>query len=59
MAARGSFTHSDTAGANRFRFTGRIADKALKPGNYRLDAIPTDYAGNVGPTARSRFHIVR
>jgi hypothetical protein len=37
--AVGSFTHQDTAGANRFRFSGRIGHRALKRGSYRLQAI--------------------
>jgi hypothetical protein len=34
---KGSFTVSAAAGANRFRFTGRVGTRVLKPGNYRLD----------------------
>lgn len=59
VAVSGDFTHSDSTGANNFRFTGRIGGRALKAGNYRLDATPKDAAGNVGPTMRSQFHIVR
>jgi DNA-binding beta-propeller fold protein YncE len=59
VAVRGSFTHADIAGANRFHFSGRIGGKALKAGNYRLNATPKDTAGNVGRTVRSQFHIVR
>jgi hypothetical protein len=33
---KGSFTHSGQAGANSFKFSGRIAGKGLKPGRYRL-----------------------
>ena len=33
-----AFTRSATGGANSFRFTGRVAGKALKPGAYRLVA---------------------
>jgi hypothetical protein len=59
VLVRGSFRRSNVVGANRFRFTGRIAGAALKPGNYRLDAIPKDTAGNVGRTVRSQFRVVR
>jgi hypothetical protein len=33
---KGGFTHSGQAGQNRFKFSGRIAGKGLKPGRYRL-----------------------
>jgi hypothetical protein len=37
-AVKGTFTHSGQAGQNRFKFSGRIAGKGLKPGSYRLVA---------------------
>ena len=55
----GSFTHADNAGLNHFRFTGRIGGKSLTPSNYRLDAAPSDTAGDVGPTAHALFTVVR
>ena len=55
---RGSFTHRDNTGTNHFRFSGRIAGNALKPGNYRLDAAPRDAAGHRGRTVRSPFSIL-
>jgi hypothetical protein len=33
----GRFSHADAAGPNRFRFSGRLAGKALPPGEYRLE----------------------
>jgi hypothetical protein len=33
---KGSFAHSGQTGQNRFKFSGRIAGKGLKPGGYRL-----------------------
>jgi hypothetical protein len=33
---KGNFTHGGTAGQNRFKFTGRINGKALRPGSYGL-----------------------
>lgn len=42
---RGSFTHVDAAGSVRFRFTGRLKSKALKPGRYRLRARATNASG--------------
>ncbi|HWJ49740.1 MAG TPA: hypothetical protein VNR42_01890, partial [Solirubrobacteraceae bacterium] len=32
----GSFTHVDVAGANRVRFTGRLRNRKLAAGRYRL-----------------------
>ena len=56
--AVGSFTHADVAGANRFRFTGRVGGRKLRPGGYRLRAVPRSAAG-VGPPAFTPFSIVR
>lgn len=39
--ALGSFSHRDLAGANRFRFTGRVRGRALNPGRYTLRATAT------------------
>ena len=33
---KGGFTHTGAAGASSFKFSGRIASKALAPGGYRL-----------------------
>ena len=54
----GSFTVTGNPGANSFRFTGRLADKRLKPGSYRLVATPTAF-GESGPPASAGFRIVR
>lgn len=48
----GGFTHSGAAGANSFRFTGRIGGKALKPGAYRL------VARTGASSARTAFTVV-
>ena len=37
-AVKGTFTHSGQAGADSFKFSGRLNGKALKPGSYRLVA---------------------
>ena len=58
VKVRGSFSHADVAGANSFRFTGRIRKQALKPGSYRLDASPRA-GGKIGRTVSVRFRIVR
>ena len=55
---RGSFKRLDKAGVNRFRFTGRVARKALTPGRYRLSATPK-LAGRSGKAATVAFRIVR
>jgi hypothetical protein len=52
----GSFTHTDIAGANRFRFTGRVGGRKLKPGTYRMRATPRNGAG-AGPTAYTQFRV--
>ncbi len=41
LALRGGFTRTRPAGADRFRFTGRISGRTLTPGSYRLVATPT------------------
>ena len=56
---RGSFSRRATAGTNRFRFTGRLSGRALKPGRYRLVARSTDAAGNRSSLGRVRFRIAR
>ncbi|MEA2440929.1 MAG: large repetitive protein [Thermoleophilaceae bacterium] len=56
---RGSFTHAGVAGQNRFKFTGRLRNRKLKPGSYRLVAVATDSAGNRSPAKRRTFRIVR
>lgn len=59
VAVKGSFTRAGTAGLNRFRFSGRIGGKALRPGRYRLNARATDPARNVSALRRNPFRIVR
>lgn len=54
---RGSFTHSGRKDSNKFRFTGRLAQKKLRPGRYRLVGVPTDGAGNRGRAVRATFRI--
>jgi hypothetical protein len=48
-----AFTRDGAAGANRFRLTGRVGKKALKPGSYRLAATTT------ASVKRASFKIVR
>jgi hypothetical protein len=54
----GSFTHPDTAGHNSFRFKGRVGGRKLKPGAYRLRAVPRNAAG-AGKAATRRFRVKR
>jgi hypothetical protein len=54
----GSFAHADVAGANRFRFIGRVRGRALAPGRYRLQAIPHNSGGS-GPPAYRKFEVTR
>lgn len=49
----GGFTDDGAAGQNRFKFSGRLGGKALKPGSYRLVASVGD------SVKRARFKIVR
>ncbi len=58
VRVRGSFSHHDKAGANRFHFTGRVRRRKLAPGNYRLDATPLSGAQK-GRTVRARFRVIR
>ena len=57
-AILGSFSHVDSSGANRFRFTGRLAGHTLKPGSYQLVSAPTNAAGSVGASHTNTFKIV-
>jgi hypothetical protein len=50
---KATFAHSGIAGQNRFKFSGRIGGKALKPGSYRL--VGSTSAANL----RSGFRIVK
>jgi hypothetical protein len=50
---KGSFNHSGQAGANSFKFSGRLNGKGLKPGSYRL-------VGKTGSASRAAsFRIVK
>jgi hypothetical protein len=56
---RGSFTVAAGAGETRFRFTGRLRGRKLRPGRYRLVAVATDDTGKRSAPKRARFTIVR
>lgn len=46
-------------GVNGFRFTGRLGDKRLRAGAYRLVAVATDAAGNRSKSVARPFRIVK
>jgi hypothetical protein len=54
----GGFTHSDAAGTNALRFTGRIAGRALAAGSYRLSASAQS-AGGASAVRSATFQITR
>ncbi len=54
--ALGSFTHADVAGLNSLHFSGRLNEKKLAKGSYRLQAVPHDAAGN-GAAVSVKFTI--
>jgi hypothetical protein len=53
----GNFIHTDHSGPNRFRFTGRVAGRALRPGRYLLQASPVSGGRTAKPSART-FRII-
>ena len=59
VKVRGNFTHAGVAGANRFRFSGRLRNRALARASYRLVARATDAAGNRSAVKRAAFRIVK
>jgi hypothetical protein len=52
----GSFTHTDTAGANKLHFSGRLKGRKLAKGSYRLQAVAHNAAGN-GRAVSKEFKI--
>jgi streptogramin lyase len=58
VLAKGSFKHAGTGGKNKFKFSGRIGGKRLKPGTYRLIAVATAGATK-SKLKRANFKIVR
>jgi hypothetical protein len=53
----GTFHHTDIAGSNRFRFTGRVRGHPLARGRYTLLATPRNAAGRSGAAVSRRFQI--
>jgi hypothetical protein len=54
----GGFTHTDAAGTNALRFTGRIGGRALAAGSYRLSASAQS-AGGSSAVRTATFQITR
>jgi hypothetical protein len=52
------FTRSGVAGANSFRFSGRIGTHALRPGRFRLAMNAIDTAGNSSAAHALGFRVV-
>jgi DNA-binding beta-propeller fold protein YncE len=50
---RGAFTHRGSGGVNRFRFSGRVRGRRLRPGRYRLVATVPG-----APPRRAGFRIL-
>jgi hypothetical protein len=54
----GGFTHTDAAGTNALRFTGRIGGRALAAGSYRISAY-AESAGGSSAVRTATFQITR
>jgi hypothetical protein len=59
VTLHGGFAHTGNAGANSFKFTGRLPGRKLMPARYRLVEVAVDAGGNKSATKRVRFRIVR
>jgi hypothetical protein len=52
---KGRFSKSGHAGANSFRWSGKLRGRRLRPGRYRLVARALDPSGERSRTVRTRF----
>jgi hypothetical protein len=59
LVVLGTFTHTDRAGSNRLRFTGRVRGGQLKPGPYQLRAIARNSARTTSRPVTKGFRIER
>jgi hypothetical protein len=59
FARVGSFARTRQAGRATVRFNGFVKGRRLRPGRYRLTAIPRDAAGNRGKAKRATFRVRR
>jgi virginiamycin B lyase len=58
VLVKGSFKRAGAGGKNRFKFSGRIGSKRLKPGSYRLIAVATA-GSSKSKLKRANFKIIR
>jgi hypothetical protein len=58
VVLKGSFKHAGKAGTNKFRFSGRVGGKKLRPGSYRLVAVASAGATK-SKLKRANFKIIR
>ncbi len=56
VKVRGTFTLAGAKGLNKFRFLGRLGDRKLRKGTYRLAGTPSA-AGKTGKARRALFRI--
>ena len=56
---RGVLRREAKQGRNRYRFSGRIAKRALRLGRHRLRAVAVDADGNRSRARQARFRVVR
>jgi hypothetical protein len=56
---RPQLTRTLPQGASRIAFSGRIGERKLAPGRYRMSLVATDVAGNRSRVTRLRFRLVR
>jgi hypothetical protein len=59
VVALGTFAHSDTAGSNKLRFTGRVRGKRLTPRRYKLSASARMGSGKISKPQTVAFRILR
>jgi hypothetical protein len=59
VTLRGRFERAGRTGRNHFKYTGRLRDRKLRPGRYRLVMVAIDAAANTSQTERLKFRIVR
>jgi hypothetical protein len=58
LRVSGSFTRVGSAGANSFKFTGRLRGRKLSPGSYRLTGVASNANGK-SSAVTATFKIVR
>ncbi|HEX6228134.1 MAG TPA: choice-of-anchor Q domain-containing protein [Solirubrobacterales bacterium] len=59
VRVKGGFSHVGGVGTNRFRFSGYVRGRRLRPGVYRMSGVPADAAGNRGRRFSGSFVIAR